>query len=64
MRSQTDQRLMQATQLKDTPIEDVGASKNYDLVMKLLGSIVPSDDIKEDTILSIQQSSYCSRNGN
>ena len=37
---------MQAKQLKDTPIEDVGASKNYDLVMKFLGNIVPSDGIK------------------
>ena len=55
---------MQATQLKDIPIEDVGASKNYDLVMKLLGNIVPSDGIKGGTILSIQESAYCLRNDN
>ena len=55
---------MQATQLKDIPIEDVGASKNYDLVMKLLGNIVPSDGIKGATILSIQESAYCSKNDN
>ena len=55
---------MQSTQLKDTPIEDVGASKNYDLLMKLLANIVPSDGIKEGTILSIQESACCSRNDN
>ena len=55
---------MQVTQLKDTPIEDVGASQNYDLVMKLLGNIVPSDGVKGATILFIQESAYCSRNDN
>ena len=55
---------MQAKQLKDTPSEDVGASENYDLVMKLLGSIVSGDGIKGGTILSIQESAFCSRNDN
>ena len=60
----TDWRFMQVTRLKDTPIEDVGASKSYELVMKSLCNIVPSDDIKWGTILSIQESAYCSRNDN
>ena len=55
---------MQATQLKDNPIEDAEAFKNYDLIMKLLGNIVPSDGIKRGTILSIQESAYCLRNDN
>ena len=46
------------------PIEDVGAPKNYALVIKLLGNIVPSDGIKGGTILSIQENAYCSRNDN
>ena len=44
--------------------EDVGASKDYDLVMKLLGNTVPSDGVEGGTILPIQESAYWARDDN